>query len=124
MSEICKLCPNKERLFCASSHILEEDISEILKTHYLKEFRLKNSIKIKQGIDEVYKYILEEKRKGQYMALSFSNFPCSMCEICTLEHHMKVGFKLCSNRKLIRCVGLLGIQPKSDENIAWILLKK
>ncbi|MDP3013768.1 MAG: hypothetical protein Q8M92_05955 [Candidatus Subteraquimicrobiales bacterium] len=124
MSEICSTCPSKERLFCANSHILEEDIPEILKTYYLKEYTLKNSIKTKRGIDELYNLLLIEKRKGQYLALSFSNFPCSMCEICTLEHHMKVGYTKCSNRKLVRCIGLLNIQPMKDENKAWILLKK
>jgi len=124
MSEICKICPNKERLFCKESHILEEDIPEILKIHTLKEYTLKNSIKTKKGIDELYQRLLIEKRKGQYMALSFCNFPCSLCIDCTLQHHMKVGYTLCSNRKLVRCVGLLGIQPKTDSNIAWILLKK
>ncbi len=124
MNKICETCPNKERLFCKESHILEEDIPEILKTYYLKEFVLKNSIKTKKGIDELYSSLLLEKRKGQYMALSFCNYPCFMCEICTLQHHMKVGYTLCSNRKLVRCIGLLGIQPKTDEHIAWILLRK
>lgn len=125
MSKICETCQNKERLFCASSHILEEDIPEILKNNYLKEYILKNSIKTKKGIDELYGFLLAEKRKGQYLALSFCNFCCSMCEICTLEHHMKVGYTLCSNRKLVRCIGILGIQPKPEEhNKAWILLKK
>lgn len=124
MSEICNTCPSKERLFCKNTHILPEDIPEIFKDYYLKEYTLKNSIKTKKGIDELYSFLLIEKRKGQYFALSFSNYPCSMCDVCTLEHHMKVGYTLCSNRKLVRCVGLLGIQPKVDTNIAWILLKK
>jgi len=124
MSEICKICPNKERLFCKESHILEEDIPEILKTHHLKEYTLKNSIKTKKGIDELYKYLLEEKRKGQYMALSFCNFCCSLCIDCTLKHHMEKGYILCSNRKIIRCIGILGISPKSETNVAWILLNK
>jgi predicted metal-binding protein len=123
MSKICETCPNRERLFCASSHILEEDIAEVLKTHTLKEYILKNSIKTKKGVDELYQIILAEKRKGQYLALSFSNYPCSFCATCTLENHMKTGFQLCSNRKLVRCIGLLGIQPKPEENKAWILLK-
>lgn len=125
MSKICETCPSKERLFCANNHILEEDIPEILKTYYLKEYTLKNSIKTKKGVDELYNYILEEKRKGQYLALSFCNIPCSFCINCNIKHHMDVGFKLCSNRKLVRCIGLLGIQPKPEElNKAWILLKK
>ena len=124
MSKICESCPNKERLFCSSSKILEEDIAEIFKTYYLKEYTLKNSIKTKKGVDELYQYILEEKRKGQYLALSFSNYPCSFCVDCNISHHMKVGFNLCSNRKIVKCVGILGIQPKLEENRAWILLKK
>ena len=124
MNKICETCPNKEKLFCKSSHILEEDILEILKTHYLKEFVLKNSIKTKKGIDELYQQLLIEKRKGQYMALSFCNHPCSMCVDCTLKHHKEIGYTLVSNRKLVRCIGLLGIQPKTDEHIVWILLKK
>ncbi len=125
MSKICETCPSKERLFCASSHILEEDIPEIFKSYYLKEYILKNSAKTKKGIDELYQILLTEKRKGQYLALSFCNFCCSMCVDCNLIHHMKVGYTLCSNRKLVRCIGLLGIQPKPEEpNKSWILLKK
>jgi len=124
MNQICEVCSNKERLFCKESHILEEDISEILKTYQLKEYILKNSIKTKRGVDELYNYLLVEKRNGQYLALSFSNFPCSFCVECNLQHHMKVGYTLCSNRKLVRCIGLLGIQPQKEENKAWILLKK
>ena len=124
MSQVCLTCQNKERLFCKESHIVEEDIPEILKTNYLKEYTLKNPITTKKGIDEVYNYILEEKRKGQYLAISFSNFPCSFCTDCNLKHHMEKGFQLCSNRKLVRCIGILGIQPTEDKNKAWILLKK
>lgn len=125
MSKICETCPSKERLFCASSHILEEDIPEIFKVNYLKEYNLKNSIKTKKGVDELYQILLAEKRKGQYLALSFCNIPCSFCVDCNIKHHMEVGFNLCSNRKLVRCIGLLGIQPKPENlNIAWILLKK
>ncbi len=124
MSKICETCPSKNRLFCVSSRILEEDISEIFKTYYLKEYTLKNSIKTKKGVDELYGNLLAEKRKGQYLALSFSNFCCSFCTDCTIEHHMKEGFNLCSNRKIVKCVGILGIQPKTETNIAWILLKK
>lgn len=124
MTKICETCLNNQRLFCKESHILEEDISVIFDQYYLKEYKLKHSIKTKAGVDEAYKYLLDEKRKGQYFAMSFSNYPCSFCFDCTLQHHMKVGYTLCSNRKLVRCVGLLNIQPKTDENIVWILLKK
>jgi len=55
---------SKQRtLFCASSNILEEDIVEIFKTYYLKEYTLKNSIKTKKGIDELYSELLIEKEK-------------------------------------------------------------
>jgi predicted metal-binding protein len=125
MSKVCETCPNKERLFCRESHILEEDIPEIFKTHYLKEYTIKNSIKTKKGVDELYNFLLIEKRKGQYLAISFCNFPCSFCADCNLKHHMEKGYVLCSNRKLVRCIGLLGIQPKNtEENKAYILLKK
>jgi len=124
MNKVCENCPHKERLFCKNSRILEEDITEIFKTYYLKEYTLKNSIKTKKGVDELYTSLLEEKRKGQYLALSFSNHCCSFCTECTMEHHMKEGFNLCSNRKLVKCVGILGIKPTQDENKAWILLKK
>ena len=124
MSEICNNCNFKERLFCKNSHILPEDIEEIFKTYYLKEYNLKNSIKTTKGINELYSYNLEEKRKGQYLAMSFSNFCCSFCVDCNISHHMKVGFNLCSNRKIVKCVGILGITPGKEENKAWILLKK
>jgi predicted metal-binding protein len=124
MNKVCESCLSKERLFCKNTHILEEDIPEIFKQYYLKEYTLKNSIKTKKGVDELYGSLLTEKRKGQYLALSFSNYPCSFCTDCTLEHHMKTGFSICSNRKLIRCIGLLGIKPQENTNIAWILLKK
>ena len=125
MNKVCETCTYKERLFCKNSRILEEDITEIFKTYYLKEYTLKNSIKTKKGVDELYTSLLIEKRKGQYLALSFSNFCCSFCDVCTMEHHMKEGFNLCSNRKLVKCVGILGITPDTKkENIAYILLKK
>jgi hypothetical protein len=125
MNKVCETCTNKERLFCKNSHILEEDIPEIFKNYYLKEYTLKNSVKTKKGVDELYNLLLIEKRKGQYLALSFSNFCCSFCTDCTIEHHMKTGFSICSNRKLVKCVGILGIKPDtSKENIGYILLKK
>src|SRR3972149_4982250 len=123
MNKICETCPSKERLFCKNTHILEEDIPEIFKRYELRGYDLKNSIKTKKGVDELYQIILSEKRKGQYLALSFSNYPCSFCMECTMEHHMKIGYNLCSNRKLVRCIGLLGIQPQTDDKKAWILLK-
>jgi hypothetical protein len=124
MNKICETCSSKERIFCKYSHILEEDIPEIFKTYYLKKYTLKNSIKTKKGVDELYGNLLLEKRKGQYLALSFSNYPCSFCIDCTIEHHMKEGFNLCSNRKIVKCVGVLGISPRKEENDAWILLRK
>lgn len=124
MNKICETCPSKERLFCANSYISEEDIPEIFKTYYLKEYTLKNSIKTKKGVDELYTELLIEKRKGQYLAMSFCNYRCSFCIDCNIEHHMKKGFVLCSNRKIVKCVGILGIQPQQNEKIAWILLKK
>lgn len=124
MNKICEGCKQNERLFCKNSYITEEDIQEIFKEYFLKEYILKNSIKTKKGVDELYKYLLEEKRKGQYFAISFSNFPCSFCIDCNLKHHMKEGFKLCSNRKIVKCIGIFGIQPGTEENKSWILLKK
>lgn len=124
MNQICEICPSKERLFCKNSHILPEDLPKIFQDYNLKEYTLKNSVKTKKGVDELYQILLSEKRKGQYLSLSFSNYPCSFCIDCTLEHHMKRGFQICSNRKLVRCIGLLGIQPQKEENKAWILLKK
>lgn len=124
MSKFCEDCKHKERLLCRESNILQEDIELIFKTKFLKEFKLKCSIKTKKGVDELYNILLSIKREGNYDALSFCGYPCLFCQECTLNHHMKVGYTVVSNRRIYRCMGLLGLEPINDEYKAWILLNK
>lgn len=122
MSKICETCQYKDRLFCKEIKILQEDLDTLLKTKVLKEIHLKNSIKTKKGIDELYQILLSVKREGKYDALSFCNFPCLFCIDCSLNHHMKVGYTIISNRKIVKCIGILGMYPGTDETEAWILI--
>lgn len=122
MSEICEECPHKERLLCKTSFMLPEDILKLRETKTLKEITLKNSVKTLKGVNELYQHTLALRRQGHYDAVVFTNFPCLFCEECNLKHHMEKGFSIISNRRLYRCIGLLGLEPINDEHKAWILL--
>ena len=122
MSEVCEECPYKERLLCKTSFMLPEDVLKLRETKTFKEIILKNSVKTKKGVDELYQYTLALRREGHYDAVVFTNFCCPFCTECNLSQHMRKGYTIVSNRKLYRCVGLIGIQPGTDEFKAFILL--